>query len=249
MIILSEVLEVTKVSKTAIKIEFKHTEIAKKAKVGQFVHIKVSPEFILRRPISICDVTGEIVTIVFEIRGEGTAKLAEVKSGDKLDILGPQGNGFNLDKAGEKPVFIGGGIGVPPLLFASKNTKNATAILGFRNENFVMLEDEFRKNCDEVFITTDDGSYSEKGFVTDVLKREIADKTAVFACGPTLMLKAIAEICKENSIYCEISLEERMACGVGACLVCACKVKAEKNGEKFVHVCKNGPVFDATEVF
>ncbi len=249
MIKLSKIKNIEKVSKHAYKIDFVNVEMAEKVKVGQFVHIKLGGAFLLRRPISICDVNGDTITIIFEIRGEGTKWLADTKIGDELDILGPLGNGFDLEKAGSNPVFIGGGIGVPPLLMSAKNTENATAIIGFRNKDFVMLEREFEKICSEVYVTTDDGSYATKGFVTDVLKSVIGKATAVYSCGPTPMLKAIAEICDKNDVYCEVSLEERMACGVGACLVCACKVKAEENGEKFAHVCKDGPVFDAKEVF
>ena len=249
MIKLSEVINISKVSKYAFKIEFKNDEIACKVQVGQFVHIKLSNEFSLRRPISISDVNGDIVSVIFEVRGKGTEWLSKVTKGDMLDILGPLGKGFDLSKSGKNPVFIGGGIGVPPLLLSAKKSKNATAIIGFRNEDFVMLEDEFRAVCSDVFVTTDDGSYARHGFVTDVLKDVILNATAVYSCGPTPMLKAIAEICFENNVYCEISLEERMACGVGACLVCACEVKAKENGTKFVHVCKDGPVFNAKEVF
>lgn len=252
MIKLSKIVDISKVSKHAYKIDFQNAEMAEKVQVGQFVHIKLANEFTLRRPISICDVRGDIITIIFEIRGKGTDWLAKVKKGDELDILGPLGKGFNLSKAGTNPVFVGGGIGVPPLFLSAKKSENATAILGFRNKDFVMLENEFKAICKDVHVTTDDGSYGTLGFVTNVLKSKIKDATAVYACGPTPMLKAIYEICKANGVYCEVSLEERMACGVGACLVCACEVYANENGlpvKKYAHVCKDGPVFDASEVF
>ncbi|MFI3226655.1 MAG: dihydroorotate dehydrogenase electron transfer subunit [Clostridia bacterium] len=252
MIKLSKVTNVSKVSKYAFKIEFSHAEMASNVQVGQFVHIKLANEFSLRRPISISDVNGDVISIIFEVRGKGTDWLSKVKIGDELDILGSLGNGFDLSKAGENPVFIGGGIGVPPLLLSAKNTKNATAIIGFRNADFVMLEDEFASACKEVIVTTDDGSYGRHGFVTDALADVIATATAVYSCGPTPMLKAIAKIADEHNVFCQVSLEERMACGVGACLVCACEVYATENGlpvKKYAHVCKDGPVFNAKEVF
>lgn len=249
MIKLSKVVKNEKVSKYAYRIIFQNKEMAEKVKVGQFVHIKLSNEFTLRRPISISDVNDDLISIIFEVRGKGTEWLSNVTEGSSLDILGSLGRGFDLEKSGENPIFIGGGIGVPPMLLTAKNAKNPTMIAGFRNKDFVMLEDEFNKNGAKTFITTDDGSYGKHGFVTDILKEEIKNATSVYACGPTMMLKAIYEICKENNVFCEISLEERMACGVGACLVCACEVKAKEQGTKFAHVCKDGPVFNASEVF
>lgn len=249
MIKLSEVIKNEKVSEHAFRVIFKNDEMAKKVEVGQFVHIKLSNEFTLRRPISISDVNSDKISIIFEVRGKGTEWLSNVKKGDMLDILGPLGNGFDLSKAGANPIFIGGGIGVPPMLYSCKNTKNATMIAGFRSKEFVMLNDEFKNATTETYVTTDDGSYGRHGFVTDVLLEKIDSATAVYACGPTPMLKVIAEICNQNDVFCQVSLEERMACGVGACLVCACKAKSAENGEKFVHVCKDGPVFDAREVF
>lgn len=249
MIKLSEVLKNEMISNYAYKITFKNEELAKKVNVGQFVHIKLANEFTLRRPISICDVYNDVITIVFEIRGKGTQWLATVKKGDKLDVLGPLGNGFDLSQTGENPIFIGGGIGVPPMLHCCKETENATMIAGFRNKDYVMLFEEFKKVTKETYITTDDGSFGRKGFVTDVLKEKISEASSVYACGPKNMLKAIAEICEENDVFCEVSLEERMACGVGACLVCACEVYANENGDKkFAHVCKDGPIFNAKEV-
>lgn len=223
-------------------------QLAAQAKVGQFVHI-LCGEKTLRRPISICEISKEngALRIVFEIRGEGTEWLAGRKAGDELDILGPLGNGFTLCDC-EKAIFVGGGIGVPPLLEGCKAYGvKATAILGFRNKDAVILERDFTDVCDNVYVTTDDGSYGTKGFVTDVLKDCIEQGAAVFACGPKPMLKGVAMLAKEAGAECQVSLEERMGCGIGACLVCACKTK-EKDGEHMRHVCKNGPVFPAEEV-
>lgn len=222
--------------------------LAIQARPGQFVHIRCA-EKTLRRPISICetDASKEALRIVFEVRGEGTAWLAKQKAGDRLDLLGPLGNGFSLDLT-KKAIFVGGGIGVPPLLETCKAYgTHATAILGFRSRDAVILEEDFAAVCDNVYITTDDGSYGREGLVTNVLEHCLEGDAMVFACGPIPMLKGVAALAKQAGAPCQVSLEERMGCGVGACLVCACKTK-ETDGEHMRHVCKNGPVFPAEEV-
>lgn len=214
---------------------------------GQFIHIKCIN--LLRRPISICNVISEnCINIVFEIRGEGTRWLAERKVEDSLDIIIPLGNGFNLNMSGKNPLFIGGGIGVPPLLFCTKQI-NGNAILGFNNIKKVILENEFNNYTkNKVIVMTNDGSYGIKGLVTDTLEKSIKNYTSIYACGPKLMLKEIAKLAFKNNIFCQISLEEHMGCGIGACLVCACKVKTN-NSYIYKHVCRDGPVFDAKEIF
>lgn len=223
--------------------------IVSKASAGQFVHILVDG-FSLRRPISICEIDSEHETlrIVFEIRGEGTKKLADLNEGMLIDMIGPLGKGFTVKPRDTKAVLIGGGIGVPPMLELAHCYNNATAIIGFRSSNAVILDEDFEKSC-ETIICTDDGTLGRKGFVTDALKEVIDnnDVEIIYACGPHAMLKAIIEIANNCDIACEVSLEERMGCGVGACLVCACKTV--KNGEEYMaHVCKDGPVFKAEEV-
>ena len=226
--------------------------IAAQIKPGQFVHI-LPPGFTLRRPISICDVHVEkgALRLVFEVRGKGTSALAAFKAGDCFDMLLPLGNGFSVGDPAQKAVFVGGGIGVPPLLLAAKPYgENAAVILGFRNKNAVILADSFALQKNTVRLCTDDGSLGQKGFTTQMLKEHLEQHHCdiIYTCGPTPMIKGVAALAHEKNIPCQVSLEERMGCGVGACLVCACKVKAEQNGEKFVHVCKDGPVFDSREV-
>ncbi len=222
-----------------------------KAKAGQFIHLKCDNSVFLRRPISISEIKNNTLRFIFQIRGKGTLALSKFKVGDKLNILGPLGNGFSVDKEYKNPVVIGGGIGIYPLLETAKKT-GADAILGFRNKDFVTLEEDFKKVCKNVYITTDDGSYVRKGLVTDVLKEVIKEKEvdAIFACGPMPMLKAVKEIAKENNIFLEVSLEERMGCGIGACLCCATPVKDSEleEGYTYAHVCSHGPVFNADEV-
>lgn len=226
-------------------------EIARIAAPGQFVHIRANG-FTLRRPISICGIDPKKGTlrIVFEIRGEGTDAISRLNTGDCIDMLAPLGHGFTIDPNFNKVVLIGGGIGNPPMLpLARIFREKAVVISGFRNASAAILQDDFAQTGAQTILCTDDGSAGIHGFVTqplgDLLKSEKID--AVYACGPTSMLKNIAAMCSESGIFCEISLEERMACGIGACLGCACKTK-RNDEEYFAHVCKDGPVFNAEEV-
>ncbi len=222
-----------------------NSELPKLCKGGQFVNIKV-PGRVLRRPISICDAYDTALRLVFQVKGEGTKIMSEMKPGDEVEILAPLGNGFNLEK-GKRYCFVGGGIGVPPLLFSAKQVEDPMIITGFRNEKLIILQDEFKKISDKVFLTTDDGSAGVSGFVTDVLFEHLDEIDEVCACGPIPMLKAVAAVCK-GKVNCQVSLEERMGCGIGACLVCACKTKTNE-GESMTQVCKHGPVYNAEEVF
>jgi len=223
-------------------------ELARKSVAGQFLHIKCGKARILRRPISICCVRGDNVNFVFEVKGEGTRWLSERRRGQKLDILGPLGNGYTMPTG--KLLIVGGGVGTPPMLFAAESAKyGATAILGFRGADRVILVDEFKSVCDDVYITTDDGSVGIHGAVTkpldELLKR--GDHETVISCGQLLMQKAVAELCEHYGVPCQVSLEERMGCGVGACLVCACAMISD-GIEQMRRACVDGPVFDAREV-
>ncbi len=232
-------------------------EIAKSAKPGQFLEIRVvdNIEPLLRRPISIYNVDKDKdeVEFIFQIKGNGTELLSKRREGELLDIMGPLGYGtFKFD--GYKNIaIIGGGIGIFPLYELSKRAKNAgvnsSIYIGFRNKDLVMLEDEFKKVCDELILTTDDGSYAKKGFAINFLKEDAKQNKpdCIYACGPLPMLKAVQAFAKEENIPCQISLEERMACGIGVCLGCAVKYVGNDN-VNYKHVCKNGPVFNATEV-
>jgi len=238
-------------SATAYRFVIEAPEMARQARPGQFVHLSV-PGFFLRRPISICEIDAAegTLTIVFEVRGEGTAALASFAAGQKVDVMGPLGNGFSLLEKDQPVVLIGGGIGTPPMLGLSQYYgASATAISGFRNKDAVLLQDDFARFGSAAILCTDDGTAGQKGFVTDALRALTEEKTPamIYACGPMPMLRAVANLAKEKGIRCEVSLEERMACGVGACLVCACKLAAEK-GDVMGHVCKDGPVFPAERV-
>lgn len=220
---------------------------------GQFLHIKCGDRQLLRRPISVArtewDEPEDTVALIFEVRGEGTKWLSQRSIGDKLDVLGPLGNSFDVSKPG-RYLLVGGGIGVPPLLeFGELLQWPRTAVLGFRSKDkaFLSITSRFQEHCEQTFICTDDGSLGWHGFV-DSQVREILEKdkgfTAVLACGPRPMLKSVAKAAAEFGVSCQVSMEERMGCGVGACLVCAIPMK----DGAMKHVCKNGPVFNAEEV-
>lgn len=224
-----------------MRLEYSHDDLP--VACGQFAHVYV-PGKSLRRPISVCDCSGGVLRLVYQIKGEGTRIMSQM-SGGSVDVLVPLGNGFKIE-SGRRYCLIGGGIGAPPMLYTAKQCDDPLIITGFRNESLVILQDDF-KAVGETLLCTDDGSAGRKGFVTDLLRERINEIDEVCACGPTPMLKAVAAVCKEYGKPCQISLEERMGCGVGACLVCAVKVR--KNGEEVMqHVCKNGPVFNAEEV-
>lgn len=234
-------------------------DIVKDAKQGQFIEIRVSDnvEPFLRRPISIHNINKEngILEFIFQVKGKGTKILSEKVEGDFIDIIGPLGHGTFEYNNFQNIAIIGGGIGVFPLYELAKNAKNdgknVNIYLGFRNKDFVVLEDDFKELANKLVLTTDDGSYSEKGFAIDFLKKDVEDGkiNCIFACGPLPMLKAVRNYAIEKNIPCQISLEEKMGCGLGVCLGCAVKT-AESSSEKpeYVHVCKAGPVFEAKDV-
>ena len=217
---------------------------------GQFVHIKCGDGLLLRRPISVCEWTGsrdgDTLTIVFEVRGEGTSWLADRREGDMLDVLGLLGNGFDM---GDGPyLLVGGGIGVPPMLGCAGASGGAsTAVLGFRSRDKAILLDRFAEDCANYLVATDDGSLGHHGFVDALVRQELEKEhhyRGVLACGPRPMLKNVAKAAAEFGVPCQVSMEERMGCGVGACLVCAAPMK----DGTVRHVCKDGPVFYAEEV-
>ena len=228
----------------------KTDKVAGFAKAGQFISVYCNDgSRILPRPISICEIDKEnsALHIVYRIAGKGTAEFSKCVAGEKLDIVGPLGNGFPL---GEKKAFlIGGGIGVPPMLELAKQLDcEKQIILGYRDNNLFLL-DEFKK-YGEVFVATEDGSVGTKGNVIDAIKANALEADVIYTCGPTPMLRALANYAEEAGMECWISMEEKMACGIGACLACVCKSK-EVDEHTNVHnkrICKEGPVFNAKEV-
>lgn len=240
-----ELLSNEKIADGIFDMRLKCTDPDLKIQCGQFAHVYV-PGKTLRRPISVCDASEGTLRLVYQVKGEGTQIMSLMKAGQDVDVLYPLGRGFNIE-SGKRYCLIGGGIGVPPMLYTAKQCEKPLVITGFRNEAFVILQEDFKAAGAKLMLCTDDGTAGEKGYVTDLLQQKIDEVDEVCACGPVPMLKAIARVCAEADKPCQISLEERMGCGVGACLVCAVKVR--KNGEEIMqHVCKNGPVFNAEEV-
>jgi len=244
-----EITDNTLLTDAVYSITVTNRELADASSPGQFLHIKCGEARILRRPISICRVYGDNITFVFEAKGEGTGWLSRCDKGQTLDVLGPLGNGYSLPNG--KLIVVGGGVGTPPMLYAAESAKQkATAILGFRSADRVILVNEFKSVCDNVYITTDDGSVGIHGAVTKPLNELLksGEYDAVISCGQLQMQKAVADLCKQYGVQCQVSLEERMGCGIGACLVCACAVKESGGDVKMSRACVDGPVFNANEV-
>ncbi len=208
---------------------------------GQFINIKIDNLF-LRRPISVCDYTEDSVTIIYKVVGKGTEILANKIKGDKLDCLLGLGNGYDLSLSKENPLLIGGGVGVPPMYNLAKSliaqNKSVTVILGFNKKEEIFYEQEFRSLGAKVLVTTVDGSYGIKGFVTDAMKD--LEYSYFYCCGPEPMLKAVF---KASDKLGQLSFEERMGCGFGACMGCSCKTIY---GNK--RICKEGPVLKKEEI-
>lgn len=232
------------------------TKAAAEAKTGQFLSMYTTDGTkLLPRPISICEIDRErqMLRMVYRVTGDktGTKQFSELKAGEQVPVIGPLGNGFPVEEAKGKRVFlIGGGIGVPPILGLSQavDCEEVQIVAGYRNAQ-TFLKEEFQQNG-KLYIASEDGSVGIKGNVMDVIREEDLSADIIFACGPTPMLRAVKAYAEEREIPCYISMEERMACGIGACLACVCKTK-EVDAHSNVHnkrICKDGPVFLSTEV-
>ena len=225
-------------------------EIAGQAKAGQFVSVYTKDSSkLLPRPISLCGIDKEKgeLRLVYRVAGAGTEEFSRYEAGEKVQVMGPLGNGFPLKE--KKAILIGGGIGIPPMLGLMEALDcERTAVLGYRDSQ-LFLKDEFEA-FGPVYVATEDGSAGTKGNVLDAIRANGVEGAVIYACGPTPMLRAIKAYAAENAIECYISLEERMACGIGACLACVCQSK-EVDHHSNVHnkrICKDGPVFAAEEV-
>ena len=208
---------------------------------GEFINIKLEGKY-LRRPISVCDVDQTTVTIVYKVVGEGTEQMSQMPVGTELDVLVGLGNGYDLSLSGDAPLLLGGGVGVPPLYNLAKRLiamgKKVTVVLGFNTKDEIFYEQEFKDLGAEVFVTTADGTYGIKGFVTDAMKD--IDYSYFYTCGPEPMLKAIY---KASTTSGQMSFEERMGCGFGACMGCSCKTLTG-----YKRICKEGPVMKKEEI-
>ena len=207
---------------------------------GQFVNIALDGQY-LRRPVSVCDLEDGRLTLIYKVVGQGTAQMARIAPGEKLDLLTGLGNGYDLSLSGERPLLIGGGVGVPPMYLLARRLieqgKYVTAVLGFNTKSEVFCEEEFRALGADVTVTTADGSYGRKGFVTDALP---AEYSYFYTCGPEPMLRAVYRATETDG---QFSFEERMGCGFGACMGCSCKTVTG-----YKRICREGPVLEKGEI-
>lgn len=246
---LAVIAENVKIAEDIYSMWLKAEDIVAEAKPGQFVSLYCKDgSKLLPRPISICEIDhkGGRVRLVYRIAGKGTEEISKLKAGDTMEAMGPLGNGFTLE--GKKALLIGGGIGIPPMLELAKQLNcEKQMVLGFRDITF--LDREF-ESYGKVYISTEDGSKGIKGNVIDAIKANGLSADIIFACGPTPMLRGIKAYAEENGIVAQLSMEERMACGIGACLGCVCKTKEidHHSNVKNKRICKDGPVFYSQEV-
>ncbi len=227
--------------------------VAAKAVPGQFISMYCNEgSRLLPRPISICEICSEerMLRVVYRVAGQGTAEFAQMNAGDTLPVVGPLGNGFTLKQ--ETAILIGGGIGIPPMLqlarSLSKQGCKVNVVLGYRDQD-LFLKEEFTSYA-QVYVSTEDGSVGTKGNVIDAIREQGVEGGCIYSCGPIPMLRGVKAYANEKGIQAQISMEEKMACGIGACLACVCQSK-EKDHHSNVNnkrVCKDGPVFDANEI-
>ncbi|MDD4834047.1 MAG: dihydroorotate dehydrogenase electron transfer subunit [Lutispora sp.] len=264
-----------RVATDTYKMVIESKSIVFEASAGQFVHIRVGGEYdpLLRRPISICEFDKEkgYLTLLYRVCGKGTKLFVNTRPGDSLDIMGPLGKGFpvfnteltrpksSMDSANtqrglnlplsevsfndKKVAVIGGGIGIAPLLELCKNLNKPDIYLGFRDETYMV--DEFSEHAGTFYLYTEDGKEGCKGYPIEALAKNINNYEVVYACGPKIMLSKTKNLCEANSVECYLSMEEKMGCGIGACLVCACKSAQD---DLYKKVCVDGPVFNSKEV-
>ncbi len=237
---IAKILENQEIGKDVYQMTLE-TSISNEVKCGQFVEVEV-PGYFLRRPISVCEVKEDKIVLVYKVVGDGTARMSQMKEGETLSLFGPCGTGFPVEE--REVLLVGGGVGVPPLLETAKQYKKigqkVTVVLGFNSKQDIILKDSFENIVDDVYIATMDGSVGSKGTVIDAINERHVECCYVLSCGPLPMLKAINEKYTEGCI----SLEARMACGMGACMGCVVK-DTEGNS---LRVCKDGPVFPIGKV-
>ncbi|WP_058484855.1 dihydroorotate dehydrogenase electron transfer subunit [Defluviitalea phaphyphila] len=245
------VLENKLISSNIYSMVLQSKGLAKISKPGQFINLYCREgSRLLPRPISICEINKleDTIKLVYAVVGAGTKEFSNIKVGEKIEALGPLGNGFIIEKDKTKNIIVGGGIGVPPLLELAKNLNGEIEVyLGFRSKS-ILIED-FKKYGAKVHVATEDGSEGFKGNVLELMKKNNVNGSIIYSCGPKPMLKAVAKWAKKKNIPMQVSLEERMACGIGVCVGCVCKIKDKNQSDwQYKKVCKDGPVFWSDEV-
>ncbi len=235
-----KITENTQLTATVFKMKLQG-DVSDITSSGQFVNIKLDGLY-LRRPISVCDSEDGVLTLIYKVVGKGTEQMSKMNIGEKLDILTGLGNGYDTSLSGERPVLLGGGVGVPPLYMLCKKLisegKSVSVVLGFNTKEEIFCEEDFKALGATVYVATADGSYGIKGFVTDALKE--IDYTYFYTCGPEPMLKALYKATDTSG---QFSFEERMGCGFGACMGCSCKTVTG-----YKRICKDGPVLKKEEI-
>ena len=235
-----KIIENTQLTSTVFKMKLSG-DVSEITSPGQFVNIKLEGLY-LRRPISVCDCENGVLTLIYKVVGKGTEQVAKMTAGEELDVLTGLGNGYNTALSGDKPVLLGGGVGVPPLYMLAKKLiaegKKVSVVLGFNTKEEIFCEEDFKALGADVSVATADGSYGVKGFVTDALKD--IDYTYFYTCGPEPMLKALYKVTATSG---QFSFEERMGCGFGACMGCSCKTITG-----YKRICKDGPVLEKEEI-
>lgn len=234
------ITENTQLTSTVFKMKLSG-DVSEITSPGQFVNIKLQGLY-LRRPISVCDCEDGVLTLIYKVVGKGTEQMAKMTAGEELNVLTGLGNGYNTALSGDKPVLLGGGVGVPPLYMLAKKLiaegKKVSVVLGFNTKEEIFCEEDFKALGADVSVATADGSYGVKGFVTDALKD--IDYTYFYTCGPEPMLKALYKVTATSG---QFSFEERMGCGFGACMGCSCKTITG-----YKRICKDGPVLEKEEI-
>ena len=266
-IIKAKILESKKITPHHCRVRIESGYLAKAIRPGQFIEVRCSggTDPLLRRPLSVHRISKNWIEVLFEIVGKGTELLSMKVPGETLDVIGPLGNGFILPHDPCPSIIIAGGVGVAPLLALAEELGSRVksqgssekikplVLIGAKTKSHILCEKEFKKLGCKVSTSTEDGSKGYKGFITDLLTKEISAKryplnAIIYACGPIGMLKAVSAIAKQHSVPCQVSLEEHMACGVGVCLGCPVKVRKDLVDHEYKMVCKDGPVFGSEQI-
>ncbi|NMA82551.1 MAG: dihydroorotate dehydrogenase electron transfer subunit [Epulopiscium sp.] len=249
----AQIIKNRKIAKNVYEMDLQVGDMVREVEPGQFINLYCRSEArLLPRPISVCETDKKqgIIKIVYGVLGKGTKEFSTYEAGETIEILGPLGSGYQISQEAGHSILVGGGLGVPPLVELAQQLEGTIEVyLGFRTEPFLIQE--FQKYTDQVYIATDDGSYGKKGTVLDLLKENapFSKNTTIYSCGPRPMLKNVALWAGDQGLPIQVSLEERMACGVGACVGCVCKIQNQDTEEwEYRRVCKDGPVFNGGEV-